>query len=776
MVSGVRPGIRRLLEMLECAPASIGLLTGPELRWSYANQSLVASSGRTNIAELLGKTVRESLPEVEGQGYFEMLDEVYRTGKPFNGAEQKIVIGKGSGPVTRYVNFVCQPLQGDAGQTDSILIHSVDVTDQVLSRRAVEQNDDRFRLAQAAARMGIFEWDPSADTRILSEELHDIFGTRPQDLNSAAQWILGVHGDDRQKVESRMRQAAETGELEVDFRYNHPSRGTRWLYSRGRRLGDVPALFGVVLDITDRKEAEEILRQKEEDFRQLAESMPHLVWMAKPEGPVFWCNRRWYEYSGLTPEYVEQFGWKTIFDPDTFPEVRARWNEAIATKLTFEMVFGLRGADGVYRPFLSRAVPLRDAAGNVTRWLGTNTEIDSEMRVRKELEENQLRLRDALVASQRLAAIVESSDDAIISKDLNGIVTSWNSAAMNLFGYSSEEMIGRSILTIIPPQLQSEEPIILESIRTGKKIEHHETERMRKDGTLVKVSLTISPVRDPEGRVIGASKIARDVTERVRLQEAIMQSEKLVATGRMAAAIAHEINNPLEAVTNLAYLLTTDPSLNASARKYAELLLSEIDRISHVAKQSLGFFRDTSKPGEFDVCELIAGVIEINQRLLDRKHIELTPEFSAGCTVFGSAAELRQVFSNLLSNAMDAVGEGARIRIRVRSNKAGIRRILIADNGHGIPAHVRARLFQPFATSKGSSGNGLGLWVSHGIVRKHGGSIRVKTSTAEGRSGTVFVVNLPGVQGLVGTRLAALGRGRDFSGSASGLVPGTTTA
>jgi len=378
--------------------------------------------------------------------------------------------------------------------------------------------------------------------------------------------------------------------------------------------------------------------------------------------------------------------------------------------------------------------------------------IDLEMRVRKELEESRVRLREALVASQRLAAIVESSDDAIISKDLNGIVTSWNLAATHLFGYRPEEIIGRSILTIIPPELQSEELFILESIRTGRKIDHYETERVRKDGSRVKVALTISPVRDPEGRMIGAYKIVRDVTERVRLQEAIVQSEKLAATGRMAAAIAHEINNPLGAVTNLAYLLTTDPTLSAAGKEYAELLLSEIDRVSHVAKQSLAFFRDNNKLGELDICELLGGVIEINRRLLQQRKIEIAWDIPGSCTVYGSAQELQQVFANLISNAMDAVGERARIRIRVRSGKSGIRRILIADNGCGIPDNVIARLFQPFVTSKGSSGNGLGLWVSQGIVRKHGGEIRVRTSTAEGRSGTVFCVSLPGVQGMAAPR------------------------
>ncbi len=351
----------------------------------------------------------------------------------------------------------------------------------------------------------------------------------------------------------------------------------------------------------------------------------------------------------------------------------------------------------------------------------------------------------------RLAAIVDSSDDAIISKDLNGIVTSWNSGATHLFGYRPDEIVGRSILTIIPPDLQAEEPIILAKLRSGQKIDHYETVRLRKDGTRVHVSLTISPVRDSTGRIVGASKIARDIGERLRMQEAIIESEKLAATGRMAAAIAHEINNPLEAVTNLAYLLSTDPSLGDRARHYAEMLLEEINRISDVAKQSLGFFRDSKKPGLFDVCELLDSVVNLYRPLLDKKRINLTRNFTGSCRVHGSAAETRQVFANLVRNAIDATDPGGLIQLRVRTTRSGMRRILIADNGRGISPETRSRLFQPFVTSKGTAGNGLGLWVSQGIVRKHGGSIKLRTSDVPGRSGTVFAVLLPAGANQVST-------------------------
>ncbi len=350
-------------------------------------------------------------------------------------------------------------------------------------------------------------------------------------------------------------------------------------------------------------------------------------------------------------------------------------------------------------------------------------------------------------ARLRLAAIVESSDDAIISKDLNGIISSWNAGAKRLFGYEPEEIIGRSVLTLIPPDLQYEEPIILRKLRSGERIDHYETQRVRKDGTIVDVSLTISPIKDHTGRVIGASKIARDITERRRAQAALLQSEKLAALGRMAAAIAHEVNNPLEAVTNLAYLLTVHPSLDEEARGYARMLLDEVGRISHVTKQTLGFYRDTNKPAAVNLPELLDSIMELHRPAVVRRNIRIIRDYrDHHASAWGFAAELRQVFANLILNAIDAMTDGGELRVKIASGGAtdhGRARVSIADTGRGIPAKTRERIFEPFFTTKEGRGNGLGLWVSDTIVRKHGGDIRVRTSTTPGHSGSVFTVILP---------------------------------
>ncbi len=355
-------------------------------------------------------------------------------------------------------------------------------------------------------------------------------------------------------------------------------------------------------------------------------------------------------------------------------------------------------------------------------------------------------LTSADEAKLRLAAIVESSDDAIISKDLNGIISSWNAAATRLFGYQPEEIIGRSILTLIPPELQYEEPIILQKLRSGERIDHYETKRLCKDGSIVDVSLTISPIRDLSGKVIGASKIARDITGRKRAEAALLQSEKLAALGRMAAAIAHEVNNPLEAVTNLAYLLTVHPSLDEEARKYARMLLDEVGRISNVTKQTLGFYRETNKPDVVNLPDMLDSILELHRPAAVRKNIHLSRDYrDRNASVCGFVGELRQVFANLILNAIDAMPEGGDLHVKVSCDGVahGRVRVSVADTGRGIPSKTRERIFEPFFTTKEGRGNGLGLWVSDTIVRKHGGEIRLRTSTTPGHSGSVFTVVLP---------------------------------
>ena len=474
------------------------------------------------------------------------------------------------------------------------------------------------------------------------------------------------------------------------------------------------------------------LGEREAHFRVLAEAIPQMVWATGPGGKPEYFNQRWLDYIAA-PASSSLQPWLERAYPDEKRRVQFAWKSSMTSGKPFACELRLRDAADSYRWHLGRALPLRDESGAIVRWLGTFTDIEEQKRAEE--------------AMSRLASIVETSEDAIFSKDLEGHIKSWNQGAEKMYGYSANEMIGRHISVLSPQDRAGEVEEILASIRRGQPIEHMETVRLRKDGSRVEVSLAISPIRGGGGSITGASTIARDVTERNRATEALRKSEKLAATGRLAGTIAHEINNPLEAVTHLLYLLERHSSLDDEAREFARIAMEEVNRIGHIAKQALGFYREASAPVEVNVAELIENVAELYRAGAQNKNVRLETQSETSATVPAFPGEMRQVFSNLIVNAVDAVQRGGTVRIRVKhgrdwkSKRLGIR-VLVADDGPGIPSNLRLRIFEPFFTTKGEKGTGVGLWVSEGVLHKHGGCIRMKSSTAADH-GTTFSVFLP---------------------------------
>ena len=355
------------------------------------------------------------------------------------------------------------------------------------------------------------------------------------------------------------------------------------------------------------------------------------------------------------------------------------------------------------------------------------------------------RRRDDEIRSQ-LSAIVDSADDAIVSKDLNGIVKSWNGGARQMFGYTAEEMIGQSILRIVPPELRYEEDEILRKLRLGERIDHYETRRKRKNNEYIEVSVTISPIRDRSGSVVGASKIARDISDRKRVERLLIQSEKLAATGRMAATIAHEINNPLESIVNLIFLAREESATDGKAYRYLVTAEEELERVSHLARQTLGYYRDTGSPVEVHLYRVIETVLTVYRARLLSNNISVDTSFNDLQKIVASKGEMIQVFSNVIANALDAMRGAGSLHITTRNHLGtagdGIQ-TTIQDNGIGIKKEHLAQIFEPFFTTKGDLGSGIGLWVAKQLVERRGGQISVASSTESGACGTTITIFMP---------------------------------
>lgn len=345
-----------------------------------------------------------------------------------------------------------------------------------------------------------------------------------------------------------------------------------------------------------------------------------------------------------------------------------------------------------------------------------------------------------------LAAIVDSSADAILSKDLDGKIVSWNHAAEVILGYKAEEIIGCSILTIIPPELHSEEAAILSKVRAGERIEHYETVRVTKAGERIDVSLSISPVRNGSGTIVGASKILRDISSRKKIEHSLIQAEKIAATGRMAATIAHEINNPLESVINLIYLARSNAHNSAKVEEYLKSAENEITRVSHIARQTLGFYRKHTFAIKTSIPSLVNQTLKIYKPKCDAIGIGIKTAFAQVPELTVRRGELMQAVSNIVTNSIYAMPDGGTLSVSIDpgtfESKHGII-LSIADTGSGIPDANLHHVFEPFFTTRGTVGTGIGLWITKKLVEEHGGDISIESSTSPENHGTTVSIFLP---------------------------------
>jgi PAS domain S-box-containing protein len=358
----------------------------------------------------------------------------------------------------------------------------------------------------------------------------------------------------------------------------------------------------------------------------------------------------------------------------------------------------------------------------------------------------------------RLAAIVESSDDAIVSKTLEGVVTSWNKGAERIFGYTAAEMVGQPITKIIPNDRLEEEPQILSRLRRGERVDHFETIRRRKDGTLIDVSVTISPVRDLTGRVIGASKIARDVTSQKLIQRELHAAKEAAdaanrAKDQFLSVLSHELRTPLTPVLAAISYIEENPSIASGLlAEQIGMIRRNVETQARLVDDLLDLTRITRGKVELhfeavNAHAVLRDALTMVQPDADAKRLSVTTEFRATEPhVWADPGRLQQVFWNILSNAVKFTPEGGSIAIRSADADGGRFRAEIQDSGVGIDPHFLPRLFTPFEQGESSitrrfGGLGLGLSIVKSIVEMHGARVGA-TSEGVGR-GSTFAVEMP---------------------------------
>jgi PAS domain S-box-containing protein len=492
-------------------------------------------------------------------------------------------------------------------------------------------------------------------------------------------------------------------------------------------------------------ELQEEKLQRSEAYLAEAQRLTHTgswAWQVAG-GDAVHLSEEWYRIYGFDPEN----GPPALEERQqrTHPEDRAKWqgtiDRAIAEKSEYEVEFRILLPDGSVKHIHTVGHPVLNASRDLVQFVGSSTDITERKRAEQ--------------ATLLLAAIVESSHDAIVSKSLNGVITSWNKGAERLFGYAAEEAVGQNITLIIPPERRDEERTIIEQLTRGERVDHFETVRMRKDGSLLDVSLTISPMKDASGRVVGASKLARDITDRKRAEEALRQAQtdlahasRLTTMGEFTASLAHEVKQPIAAAvtdanTCVRWITRDEPDLK-EAREAAWRIVKDAKRAAEIINRvRLLFKKGTPQRESVDVNEVAREMIVLLGDEASRHSISVRTELAEDLPhVIGDRVQLQQVLMNLIVNGVDAMHDvdGPRELI-IKSQPAENNELLlsVSDTGVGLPRNQADQIFNAFFTTK-AHGTGMGLRISRSIIESHGGRLWAADNSPRGAS---FCFTLP---------------------------------
>ncbi|MGX5773472.1 PAS domain S-box protein [Methylorubrum zatmanii] len=721
--------------------------------WPETGQRLRAEEWGMARALLQGETVRGELIEIER----------------FDGGGRRLFLNNAA------------PIRDDAGTIVGGVVAELDVTERVEVERRLREsealaraNAERVQLAlTAGAIIGTWFWDLPTDRFSVDEAFARAFGLDPslgRDGLSLAQVVETVHPDDKAGLAEAIAEViARGGAYAHQYRVRRADGRYYWIEANGRvdhAADGTPLRFpGVLIDVEERRavEAERdraiaLMREKAVEFETLADNIPALCWMARADGHIYWYNRRWYDYTGTDAESMQGWGWEAVHDPVTLPSVVARWRHSLATGERFEMTFPLRGRDGVFRPFLTRIVPIRDAAGAVVRWFGTNTDVtdlraaqDALRRLNETLEE-QIAARTA-----ERDQIWQVSSDLLAVASFEGRFLSLNPAWSATLGWSEAELKATPFIDFVHPDDRKQTLATLADLACGHTRLGFENRCRTRAGTYLWFSWNAVP---REGLVYASVRDVTAVKEQARAlaeaEEALRQSQKMEAVGQLTGGLAHDFNNLLAGISGSLELMQTRISQGRlkDVDRYMSAAQGAAKRAAALTHRLLAFSRrQTLDPKPTDVNRLVMGLEELIRRTVGPT-ITIEVVGAAGLwPILVDPPQLENALLNLCINARDAMPEGGRITIETANkwlDDRGARErdldpgqylsLCVTDTGTGMSPEVRAKAFDPFFTTKPiGQGTGLGLSMIYGFAKQSGGQVRIYSEIGEGTTVCIYL-------------------------------------
>ena len=532
---------------------------------------------------------------------------------------------------------------------------------------------------------------------------------------------------------------------------------TNWYPVKGQD-GCIAGISVVSEEITERKRAaaelasaEDALRESEARFRELAENMSQSAWTADPMGRIYWYNQRWYDYSGTTFEEMQGSGWQKLHHPDHLDRVDQHMRRCFASGTPWEDSFPLRGRDGSYRWFLSRALPIRNAAGEVIRWFGTNTDVTEQIEAETALRELNANLEQRVdEKTQERNQIWNVCQDLLVICDLEGKFLDVNPAWSTL-GWTRSELLGKTSQWLLHPDEQEKARAETEGLASGRRTRRFELRFREKSGSYRVLSWEAVP---HQGRIYA---MARDITEQRRAEIALQDSRRELAQvnrqitlAAMTASIAHEINQPLTAIVasgnaGMRWLGRAEPNVERAQSAFAHIVDAGHRASDIVANIRAMFRKDDHERHAININDLVSEVLALVQGEIQRQQAVLQIELAEEAPpITVERVPLQQVLLNLIMNGLDAMSSiedrDRLLSIKSEWHEPGGVRISVTDSGTGIDPKNRDRIFEPFFTTK-AQGMGMGLSICRSIVEAHGGRLWASNGRPHG---SVFHFQLPG--------------------------------
>jgi PAS domain S-box-containing protein len=598
------------------------------------------------------------------------------------------------------------------------------------SNASLTEREMRLKMAVDSTNLGTWDYDPLTGDLYWSEECRAIFGLPLGAAITFEAFSKQVHPGDSERVAREFQESIasnDSGRYDVTYRiFRFDNGDTRWIRVQGTAFfdskGQAARFIGTILDITENKLAQEAIAKSEKMFRSISLSIP---------GSLIIVIDKDHRFISIEGDIMEKMGYDRrnyegkhpteIGPPERYEASRHLYERVMAGER-----FSVERKAATGEDYIVHFVPLKNEQGETDAGLIIALDITN--------------IKQGEEKTARLAAIVQSSDDAIISKTLESVITSWNEGAERIFGYTAAEMIGESIYKLIPPDRLDEEPRIISRLKKGERVEHFETQRLTKHGSLLDVSLTISPVKDPQGNIIGVSKIARDITER-KLDE--------TRKNDFIGMVSHELKTPLTSLTAIiqianAKLKESDNPFLSTAMERATIQVKKmtgmINGFLNISRLEAGKILIEKAPFRLDV--LLGEIVEETRFIVHTHTISL-----AACgpvEINADREKISSVISNLISNAVKYSPKGRLVEINCHTNDKTVI-VSIKDEGMGIKPQDLGQIFDRYYRVESNhtrhiSGFGIGLYLSAEIIKRHEGSIWAESEIGKGAT---FYFNLP---------------------------------